>query len=1072
MHERPRSTGTVPRRGFPGGPMFGNRLLRTLPAVVLLALIFPGPLHAQQTPGGLPHRNQVKDPNAIVDASLLKGLHYRALPFTRGGRVTAVAGLPGDQLTYYFGSAGGGVWRTRDAGMTWTPLTDGQFEVGGVGAIAVADSDPNIIYVGTGSACPRGNVSHGVGMYKTADAGRTWKHIGLRSAGQIGRIRVHPTNPNLVYVAVLGNVFGASADRGVYRSTDGGTTWQKVLFVSDRTGAVDLAMDATNPRILFAAMWTVERKPWSIDSGSAEGGLFKSSDGGERWTKLAGGLPKDVMVGKIGVTVSPANPDRVWALVEAAEDKAGVYRSDDGGRTWHRTTSQRELRQRAWYFMHIVADPKDANVVYAMNTFFFKSVDGGKTFMTLNSPKNDNHDLWINPQNPRAMVLGDDGGAAVSLSGADAWTTQQNQATAEIYRVAVDTRYPYHVYGAQQDNTTVSIAAFAESDGGGGFRPVGGCESGHIAVDPRHPSIVYAGCFGGAMSRTDMDTGVSASVRVYPEHQTGHRAADMKLRFQWNFPIRISSHLPHALYVTSQYVHRSVDEGHSWEVISPDLTRNDKSKQGYSGARGITRDSTGAEVYNTIFVFEESPIKAGVLWTGSDDGRVHVSRDNGVTWTDVTPKAMPDFGCVNSIDPSAHDPARATIAVYKYRQNDFTPYVFQTDDFGKSWKRLTNGSNGISPTHFTRVVREDPDRKGLLYAGTEYGLYVSFDNGTHWQALQLNLPVTPITDLMVHQKDLVVSTQGRGFWIFDDLSPLQQISAAPLAQTAFLLKPRDAYRTRSTSIYYYFADTPTDEVRLEILDAAGAVVSTHSAKPGVTLPDPPRPGGYPSDLVLRRAVPTITLEKGLNRFTWNMTEAEIRKVPAGTVRGPRVVPGTYQVRLTYGAWAQSQLIIVKADPRVTTSHAEYQEQRRLAYDVIASLKRLYERLAALRSVKQQAIALGVRVEEAGKGRDIAGAATAMADKLTSVEQEMTQLEGIGGQDMYYYPGMLDSQILEVYYEITEGERRVTKGTIDRWSDLQPVIADLFRRCERTITAEVAAFNALVKSRHLDPIMIK
>ena len=723
-------------------------------------------------------------------------------------------------------------------------------------------------------------------------------------------------------------------------------------------------------------------------------------------------------------------------------------------------------------FNDIIADPTDANVVYALNTFFFKSTDGGKTFAVMNSPKNDNHDLWINPRNPRAMVIGDDGGAAVSLTGGAGWSTEQNQPTAELYRVTVDDRYPYRLYSAQQDNSTVSIASFNDSESGSAYQDVGGCESSHIAVDPQHPSIVYAGCYGGAISRTDMDTGIATSVRVYPEHQTGHRAADMKYRFQWNFPIRFSRHTPGVLYATSQYVHRSTDEGHSWQVISPDLTRNDKTKQDYSGGRGITRDSTGVEVYDTVFAFEESPVERGVFWAGSDDGRVHVSRDNGTKWLDVTPKDMPEFGCVNAIDPSPHAPGRATIAVYKYRQNDFFPYIFQTDDFGQTWKRLTTGDNGIPRTAFTRVVREDPDRKGLLYAGTEFGLYVSFDDGAHWQPLQLNLPVTPITDLAVHHKDLVVATQGRGFWILDDLSPLHQLSSAMVTQRAVLLRPREAYRTRDAAIAYYLADAPNQEVRLEILDAHGTTVAAYTGVPGVEPPPPPRPAGYPPDLVIRRSTPTVTLNKGMNGFTWNMSETGVKKFPDGTIRGPRVVPGIYAVRMTVGDWSQTQPLVVRADPRVSLTPADYDAQLQLAREVERRLEELYGKLAAVRGARLQALDLATKVQRAAGGADIGAAAKTMSARLLQIEGLMTQLEGIGGQDTYYYPGMLDSQLLDLYYEITGAERRLTQGTIERWADLQPIAADLFRRVDSTLKTEVDRFNALVRSKNIDPVLIK
>ena len=1059
-------------------------IARVPATICLLGLltVLPGTLHAQQASRSDQNRTATNDPNEVIHPSMLQGLDYRSLRFSRGGRATAVAGVPTDQMTYYLGASGGGVWKTSDAGMTWSPLTDGQIEAGSIGAIAVAHSDPNIIYVGTGSACPRGNVSAGVGMYRSSDAGKSWKHIGLRTAGQIGKIRVHPSDPHLLYVAVLGNVFGASTDRGVYRSKDGGTTWQNILFVSDRTGAVDLAMDATNPRVLYASMWTAERKPWTIHSGSREGGLFKSTDGGDTWTKLTGGLPVDVMVGRTGVAVSPANPDRVWALVEAAENRGGLYRSDDAGQTWQRINAEHRLQWRAWYYMHLAADPRDPNVVYALNVFILKSTDGGRSFGILNMPHADNHDLWINPHNPRAMVHASDGGASVSLTGGVRWTSQSNQPTAEIYRVTTDSSFPYRVYGAQQDNSAVSVSSMeppAFDGSGASFTDIGGCESGHIAVDPHRPTIVYAGCYGGGLTKIDTASRVIDSVRIYPELQMGQRASDLKYRFQWNFPVRISRHTPDVVYATSQYVHRSRDGGHSWDVISPDLTRNDKTKQDYSGGTGVTRDSTTVEVYGTIFAFEESPGTAGLLWAGSDDGRVHVSHDGGGRWTDVTPKDMPDYGCVNSIDASSHAPGRATIAVYRYRQNDFTPYIFQTDDYGKSWKRLTNRRNGIAPMHFVRVVREDPDRKGLLYAGTEYGMYVSIDNGDHWQPFQLNLPVTPITDLKIHQTDLIVSTQGRGFWVLDDLSPLHQIPKATGAHETFLLTPRDAFRTRNTSIYYYLADVPAEEVKLQITDSGGRVISTYSGKPGDRSPAPSMPAGLPPEFAILFARPVVTLNRGMNKLTWNLTEDAIVKMPPGLVvstgsgpGGPRVVPGTYQVRLSIGSWSQTQPINVKPDPRVSTTQADYEQQYRLIKDVSSRLNNLYDALARLRDVRRQAADLGRRVEKAGMGDDLSRAATLMSERLASVEQSMTQVQGEGALDVYNFPGMLDSQILEVHSELTADELKVSRGTIERWADLEPIVAATLRRCEELIRTEVAVFNTLARSRNIDPVVIR
>lgn len=1043
-------------------------------ALVVLALVAAAGRQAYlaaQQPAG-------ERATVVVDPRLFDGLTYRSLGFSRGGRATAVAGVPDDPLTYYFGSTGGGVWKSTDAGLTWQNVSDGFFEAGSIGAISVADADPNVVYVGTGSACPRGNISAGVGMYKSTDAGKTWKHIGLRQAGQIGRIRVHPKNPDLVYVAVLGNIFGPSPERGVYRSKDGGASWEKVLYVDERTGAVDLAMDPTNPRILYAGMWTVERKPWTIDSGSLVGGLFKSTDGGDTWKKLGGGLPSGVLVGKIGVTVSPADPNRVWALIEAAEDRGGVYRSDNGGDTWQRVNSQRMLLQRAWYYTHIYADPQDPNTVYALNTGFYKSTDAGRTFQSYPTPHGDNHDLWINPKNPKIMINSNDGGANVSLTGGTSWTAQMNQPTAEFYRVTVDTQFPYRVYGAQQDNSTASVPSWGAGGFGRGaadFYAVGGGESGHIAVDPRNPNIVYAGSYGGTITRADIGKGLIESIRPYPDLETGQRAMDLKYRFQWHAPIRLSPHNPDVVYFTSQFVHRSKDQGRTWEVISPDLTTNDKSKQDYSGGKGITRDSTGVEVFCTIFAFEESPKVPGLLWAGSDDGLVHVSRDAGKTWSNVTPAEMPKFGTVNMIDLSPHDPGRVHIAVHKYRENDFAPYIFQTNDYGKTWKRLTTGTNGIPTGHFVRVVREDPVRRGLLYAGTEYGMYISFDDGAHWQRFQLNLPVTPITDMVVHRGNLVLSTQGRAFWSLDDLAVVEQLRAG-MEKGPVLFKPADAYRSGlgPAAIYYYLAEVPKVPVRLEILDAQGGVVARFSGRPGEEPAREPAPGRGRGAAAEAR----VSGKAGLNRFTWSMRYDPLFEIPAGAVlwaaggnAGPKVVPGTYRVRITVGGWTATQSFEVKPDPRVKTTAAEYEAQLKLAREVGGQVKELYANLARLRDVKQQATDLGARIQRAGKGDDVAKAARALSDKLTAVEGELTQLKGEGGQDALNFPGRLDNQYLVLYSAVTSPDRGPTPQMFQRFEDLKPELTKLLGQLKQIFDTDLAKFNELVRSKALPPVIV-
>jgi photosystem II stability/assembly factor-like uncharacterized protein len=1051
-----------------------------LAACAALALTFHLPaIEAQQAAA------PARDPNTIVDARLLSALQYRSLGFSRGGRSTAVAGVASQPLVYYFGATGGGVWKTVDAGITWLNVSDGFFETGSIGAIAVAPSDPNVIYVGTGSAAPRGNVIAGVGMYKSTDAGRTWRHVGLRRAGQISKVRVHPTDHNLVYAAVLGNLFGPSEERGVFRSRDGGGTWEKVFYVNERTGASSLSMDATNPRVLYAGMWTAIRQPWTITSGSKEAGVFKSTDGGDTWTRLAGGLPNEVRIGKTAVAVSPARPDRVWALIEADNDRGGLYRSDDAGRSWQRVNSQRMLLQRAWYYIHLHADPVDPERVYAQNTGFYRSTDGGRTFTSIRVPHGDNHDLWINPNDNDVMIESNDGGVNVSMNGGQSWSTQMNQPTAEIYRVTVDTRFPYRVYGAQQDNTTASLSSFPPPSflgltQGAAFEAVGGCESGHIAVDPRRPNIVYAGCYGGEIERTDTDTGISENVRTYPELQTGQRAADMKYRFQWNAPIHISPHSPDTVYHTSQYVHRTTDAGHSWEIISPDLTRNDKEKQDYSGGEGITKDNTGVEVYGTVFALTESPIEAGLLWAGSDDGLVHVSRDAGKSWQKVTPADLPEWGTVNAIDASPHGQGRAFIAVHKYRENDFSPYVFRTNDYGRSWQKLTDGRNGIPATHPVRVVREDPDRKGLLYAGTEFGLFVSFDEGAHWQSLQLNLPVTPVTDIKVHQKDLVISTNGRAFWVLDDVSPLHEMTDRVAKSAAHLFTPRTAFRsgTRGASIYYSLAEAPREPIRIEILDAKGAAVASYSSRPAQ---GPELPPGVPAEFAEFFRGPRVTANAGLNVFTWNMRHDALFTIPRGAViwggfgggqGGPKVVPGAYQVKVTADGWSATKTFEVKPDPRASATPADYEEQITLARRVAARIGALYENLGTLREAKRQSAELGDRIQKAGLGDEIAKAARALADKLTKIEGELTQLQGEGGQDALNFPGRLDNQFIELYGKVTSDDRKPNKGMAERLADINPQLDSLLGQLQETLLTEVSAFNELVRKKNVEPVIVK
>jgi photosystem II stability/assembly factor-like uncharacterized protein len=719
------------------------------------------------------------------------GLTWRSIGPFRGGRVLAVSGVVGDTHTYYFGGVGGGVWKTTDGGLTWRPMTDKVKDMApSIGAIAVAPSDPNVIYAGTGEACIRGDIINGNGVYKSIDAGKTWTFVGLRDTRAIGRIAVHPKNSDIAYVAAFGHTFGPNAERGIFRTTDGGKTWSKVLYKDENSGGIDLSLDPNNPNVIFASLWQARRSPWGMDSGGPGSGLYRSTDGGTTWKHLSGhGLPEGTL-GRIGLAVAYSG-NRVWALVEA--DKGGLFRSDDGGDNWTLTNSDRQYRQRAFYYTHVFADPGSADGVYVLNTGMYRSNDGGRTFRPIRVPHGDNHGLWIDPNDPKRMIESNDGGANVSTNAGASWTGQANQPTAQIYHVTADNRFPYFVYGSQQDNSSVAIATAAP---GGidrtNWYPVGGGESGYIAPDPRDPEIVYAGSYGGEITRYDHRTEQTKDVTPWPINPIGAAAADQKYRFQWTEPIAFSPHDPKTLYFAAQVLFKSSDEGTSWQIISPDLTRNDKSKQVAAGGP-ITKDNTGVEVYDTIFSVVESPLQKDLIWVGTDDGLVHVTTDGGKNWSNVTPKGMPEWGIVDMIEASPHAAGTAYVAVQRHKMDDFAPYIFKTTDLGKTWTSL---SNGIPADVFVHSVREDLKRKGLLYAGTERGVFFSFDDGANWQSLQGNLPVSPVYDLYTHNNDLIVATHGRSFWVLDDLSPLQQYKTENAAEDVHLYAPSPANHTQ------------------------------------------------------------------------------------------------------------------------------------------------------------------------------------------------------------------------------------------------------------------------------------
>jgi photosystem II stability/assembly factor-like uncharacterized protein len=991
------------------------------------------------TPGNTLGQGQTLDTRTASTAHLaedmLQGLQYRMIGPHRGGRSTAVAGVPGDHRTFYMGVTGGGVWKTTDAGEVWENISDHYFKTGAVGAIAVAASDPNVIYVGTGSADIRNNIEIGHGSYKSTDAGATWSSIGLEDAGQIARIRIDPRDPNRVYVAAVGHAFGPNDERGIFRSLDGGKTWKKVLYVNDHTGAVDLAMDDKNPDVMYAAMWTGARHPWGMVAGSADGGVFKTSDGGDHWTKLTQGLPQGP-VGKIGVTVSPATPNRVWALVDAGAE-GGVFRSDDAGQTFTRINTQRTLLGRSWYYAHIFADARDPNTVYAANTDLFRSTDGGKTFDPIPMPHGDNHDLWIDPQDSNVMIEGNDGGATISLDGAQSWSSQLNQPTAEIYRVVVDDQVPYRVYGTQQDqydglSLPSRSSRFGERLQLQHWYAVGGEEGGFVGVVPHNPNIVYTGGPGGMMTRIDIAGENLRSINV----TAGARGGNM--RFAWNAPIFISPLEPDVVYHTSNFVHKTTDGGQTWKTISPDLTRNDKAHQGVGTGPG-----SEAEAYPTISAFAESPRQRGVLWAGSDDGLVHLSRDGGLHWLDVTPKSMPDLATVNTIEPSPHDPARVFLAVYRYMLDDYHPYIFRTNDFGKSWTLLTDGNNGIPADQPVRVVREDPVRKGLLYAGTEYGVFVSLDDGKDWQPMQLNLPAVPVTDMAIHDSDLVLSTNGRSFWILDDISPLRQMAVQPIT-TPHLFPTRDTYRIATSAdeddqpyiggpccvsnprdlykgarierhrlgqeppegaiIYASFPTSPTEKVTLTLTDASGKVLRT--------LVDTGAPNG-----------PAI--QPGLNRYHWDLDiESRAPGTPTPAQRGPKAVPGTYQVHLTVGGNTQSVTFKLLGDPKSHLTQQDYQSQ----YDL---LTRIQEATAQIEHA-------GTTIQERRAALPAGDPALAQLDALQTAlgaGGRGAGGRGPGGGRAAGAPPLM-GEFTSLYTFVAGSENRPTGGALDRYRDLR------------------------------------
>jgi len=1043
---------------------------------------------SMQNPTNAPNAANGENDEAKPEEKAFKGMKYRMIGPFRGGRSLTAAGIPGDPTTYYFGATGGGVWKSTDAAMTWSPVFDKE-GTSTIGSIAVASSNRNIVYAGTGEACIRGNISHGDGVYRTLDGGKTWKNVGLRDSRAIGKIIINPANPDIVFVAALGHPFGPNTERGIFRTTDGGKTWEKVLYKDENTGGIDVAFDPHNPNILYGALWQARRTSWSMNSGGPGSGLYRSNDGGTTWKHLEEhGLPKGPY-GKIGVAVA-ANSDRVYALIEAHNPDGGLYRSDDAGESWQLVNPSHSLWQRPWYYMHVIADPRDENVLYIMNVEAYKSTDGGHLFNKVSVPHGDNHGLWIDQQNTKRMIASNDGGVTVTLDGGKNWTPQDNQPTAQFYHVTTDTATPYRVYGAQQDSGTVAITS--RSDDGSISRTdwydVGGGEAGYIAPYPPDPNIVYAADYQGNITRYDRHIGQVKSITVVPELSDAHGAANLEHRFQWTAPVMISSHDPETLYHAGEMLFKTTDGGVRWQPISPDLTRNDKSKQKVSGG-DITLDDSGTEYYDTIFALAESPLKKGQLWVGTDDGLIQLTQDEGKTWTNITPKDMPEWSRISQIDASPFDAGTAYIAVDRHQFDDLKPYIYKTSDSGKTWTKL---GTGIPDNTFVRVVREDPKKKGLLYAGTETGVFISFNDGAKWQPLKLNLPTTPIHDLVIKENDLVVATHGRAFWILDDVSPLRQYNEETGAKDAFLYKPSTAYRLQAGGgaerhpskrtgqnppagavIYYYLKDAPKKdtEAKVEILDASGNVIRTYSSTEYEPLEEPLDPDDKKPEKQLKP-------DAGLNRFAWDLRYEEARRVPgyylweySAGARGPVAVPGHYQVRLTVGSQTQTADLELKLDPRVKVSQADLEAQFNLLIQTRDELSRVYDTVNQIQDVRSQLAGLKRRLPENAGSKNIVTAADALEKKLVAVREAFLNLDISANEDSLAYPPQLDAKLAFLAMDAGSADSAPTEAEQRQFQKLKRESGELLAKWDDLQRRDLAAFQKMAAEGSLSTVMV-
>ncbi len=1035
-----------------------KKLTTLLPSLILLLIFNTNSSYSQE----------------ISTEQLYESLEWKFAGPYRGGRSTAVSGVISKPYTFYMGTTGGGVWKTTDAGNNWKNISDGQITVGSIGSISVSESEENVIYVGTGSADPRGNISIGNGIYKSVDSGENWEFIGLPKAGLIGKIEIHPRNSDIVYVAALGNIFGPNAERGVYKTIDGGKNWQKVYFISNKTGARDVEINPDNENEILASFWTVQRKPWTLVDGSDEGGVFMSKDAGKSWKKLTEGLPKG-LTGKIQVEYSPANSSRLWAMIQAQkEEEGGLYRSDDGGKTWSRINRDHKLRQRGWYYSHINADPLNENIIYASNTGFYKSVDGGKTFdERLYTQHGDNHGVWINPNNNKIMINCNDGGANVSLNGGETWSTQLNQPTPEFYRLTVDNQFPFRMYAGQQDNSTISVP----SRGLPALTPfqnwfnAGGTECSDIAVHPTDPNIIYSTGYSGEFTYKNLATGEEYQRTPYVHLTEGTRQDDLKYRFQWNYPVFVSKYNPDNVYVGSNVVHVTSNKAVNWDIISPDLTRQllneDEEKADIPGGP-IQNDATGVEVYSSIFALEESPHNEGEIWVGSDDGLIHITRDGGKSWVNITPeKIIPYQGTINKIELSSHEPGRAIVAVYNYRNNDFNPYIIVTNDYGENWKIISK-NNGIPSDHFVRAVAEDPERKGLLYAGTEFGAYVSFNDGKSWNSLQMNLPHVPITDMEVTQNDLAISTQGRGFWILDKINVLQDIHL--IDDKPLLFTPEPALRTnlgggrRSGGIrfendisFYLPRDYNVDEIELFIKDPSGNIVVDFQERTSYLFDV-----DYDEEKVYA----------GTHTVYWDLEheEPKIQKdfismyYSASRGNGPLAVPGTYTVELNVKGEVYSKPLEVRMDPRWKISAQDLEMQFNVSSEVVGLINESQEKLSEMRGIVSQITKFISLTEGKDYHKEVKDLGNSIIESIKKVENNLYQDKIETSQDEINYPRKWTNHITHLYDRLTTDDQAPNDGMLDRVQELKSDYERYINPYQEIVSVDVPNFTKYLREK--------